>query len=127
MANFNSQKRKNSFSGKKGRGRKPGAPVQTEESFFSRVRLLNVEEGEQFALVTQLMGTNQIRGICQDGQERQFRIPGKLLKKVWIRENDVVIIRVWDFQPSKADVVWRFMGNQIEWLKRNGKLKGLPI
>ena len=125
MANFNSQKRKNSFSGKK--STKPWIPVQTEESFFSIVRLPNKEEGEQFALVTQLMGTNQIRGVCQDGEERQFRIPGKLLKRVWIRENDVIIIRVWDFQPSKADVVWRFMGNQIGWLKRNGKLEGLPI
>jgi translation initiation factor 1A len=107
-----------------------GAPQQTteqQEMGFSRMRLPNPEELEQFAVVTQLMGSNQVKALCEDGEEKQFRIPGKLLKKVWIRENDVIIVRLWDFQPSKGDVVWRYLGNQVEWLKRNGKLHKLPF
>jgi translation initiation factor 1A len=107
-----------------------GQPAQTTESqenYFQRMRLPNPEELEQFAIVTQLMGTNQVRALCEDGTERQFRIPGKLVKKVWIRENDVVIVRLWDFQPTKGDIVWRYLGNQVEWLKRNGKLTKLPL
>ena len=100
---------------------------ESQEAYFSRMRLPNPEELEQFGIVTQLMGTNQIKALCEDGQERQFRIPGRLMKKVWIRENDVVVVKLWDFQPTKGDIVWRYLGNQVEWLKRNGKLGKLPI
>lgn len=103
------------------------APQNPEGETFTRVRLPNEKDLEQFAIVTQLMGSNQVKALCEDGQERQFRIPGKLLKKVWIRENDIIIIKLWDFQPSKGDVVWRFLGNQSEYLKRRGYLKNLPF
>ena len=105
------------------------APQEAEqqEMGYTRMRLPNSKELEQFALVTQLMGSNQVKGLCEDGQERQFRIPGKLMKKVWLRENDLIIVKLWDFQPTKGDVVWRFLGHQTEYLKRNGYLQKLPI
>ncbi len=126
MANFNSQKRKNQMNKKKTFGQ-PQPTTEGQENYYQRMRLPNPEELEQFAVVTQLMGSNQIKALCEDGEEKQFRIPGKLLKKVWIRENDVIIIKLWDFQPSKGDVVWRYLGNQVEWLKRSGKLSKLPF
>ena len=92
-----------------------------------RLRFPKKEEFEQFGVVTQLMGANQVIVLCQDGVERKCRIPGKLRKRVWVRANDVVIVKVWDFQPSKGDVMWRFLGNQTEWLRRKGMLEGLPI
>lgn len=94
---------------------------------IGRLRFPKKEEFEQFGLVTQLMGANQLIVLCQDGVERKCRIPGKLRKRVWIRQNDVVIVKVWYFQTSKGDVVWRFLGNQSQWLKRKGMLEGLPV
>ena len=123
MANFNSQKRKNQMKPKSSGGfRGPPQTAEQQEAGYTRMRLPNPDELEQFAVVTQLMGSNQVRGVTEDGVEKQFRIPGKLLKKVWIRENDVIIVKLWDFQPTKGDVVWRYLGNQVEWLRRNGKL-----
>ena len=78
-------------------------------------------------LIQLLMGSNQVRALCEDGIEKQFRIPGKLMKKVWLRENDIIIVQLWEFQPSKGNVVWRYLGNQVEWLKRNGKLVKLGM
>lgn len=107
-----------------------GAPqqaTQVQEMGYTRMRLPNPADLEQFAVVTQLMGSNQIKALAEDGEEKQFRIPGKLLKKVWIREHDIIIVKLWDFQPTKGDVVWRYLGNQVEWLKRNGKLYKLPL
>lgn len=101
--------------------------LEQQENTYMRMRLPNSRELEQFAIVTQLMGSNQVKAICEDGKEKQFRIPGKLMKKVWIRENDIIIIKLWDFQPTKGDVVWRYLGNQVEWLKRNSKLDKLQI
>lgn len=100
---------------------------ESQEAYFQRMRLPDPDNLEQFAIVTKIMGTNQIKALCEDGVEKQFRIPGKLMKKVWIRENDVVIVKLWDFQPSKGDIVWRYLGHQVEWLKRNGKLTKLPL
>ena len=98
-----------------------------EEEVITRVRTPRKEEGEMFGVVIQLHGSNQVRVKCADGEERMCRIPGKMRKRVWMRVNDVVIIKLWDFQPSKADIAWRFLGNQVQWLKRNGHLDNLPV
>jgi len=92
---------------------------------IGRLRFPNKEDNELFGIVTQLMGANQVKVRCQDGVERGCRIPGKLRKRVWVREGDTVIVKVWDFQPSKGDIQWRFLGNQTEWLRRKGLLEGL--
>jgi len=126
MANFNSQKRKNQMNQKRGPSQAPPSPEGTENTYV-RVKLPDKNNLEQFAIVTQLMGSNQVKGLCEDGNERQFRIPGKLMKKVWLRENDIIIVKLWDFQPTKGDVVWRFLGSQTEYLKRNGYLRNLPL
>ena len=100
---------------------------RNKEVTIGRLKFPKRDEYEQFALVTQLMGASQVRALCEDKQERMCRIPGKMRKRVWIRVNDVVIVRLWDFQPIKADIVWRFLGNQVEWMKRKGYLKDVPV
>ncbi len=104
-----------------------GRKDRNGQESIGRLRFPKREEHEQFAVVTQLMGASQIRALCEDGQERMCRIPGKMRKRVWIRVNDVVIVRLWEFQQSKADIAWRFLGNQVEWMKRKGYLKNLPV
>ena len=121
MANFNSQKRKNSMQKSK------NATTTESSEFIGRVKTPNKDNLEQLAVVIQLMGTDQVKVLCEDGKERQLRIPGKLKKRVWIRENDIIIAKLWDFQPSKGDVTWRYLGNQITWLKKKGYLNKLPI
>lgn len=96
-----------------------------EETF--RVRLPNKAEFEIFGVAIQLMGANMIKVRCADGVERICRIPGKLRKKVWVRTNDLVIVRVWDFQPSKGDIAWRYLPNQTDYIKRKGFLQGFQI
>ncbi len=103
--------------------KKPRVQQHTE----TRVRLPNKTDNEMFALAIQLMGASQIKALCEDGQERMCRIKGTMKKKVWIRTGDVLIIRLWDYQKDRADIVWRYFGTQTEHLKRNGYLKGLPL
>jgi len=97
------------------------------EEGFGRLRLPRKDELEMFGVVQQLHGGNQIKVLCADEQERMCRIPGKMMKRVWVRQGDLVIVKLWDFQPIKADIVWRYIGNQVEWLKRKGHLEGLKI
>lgn len=97
------------------------------QSLIAKIRYPRRDELEMFAVATQLMGTDQVKAMCEDGIERQCRIPGKMRKKVWIRQGDLLIIRLWYFQTKKADIVWRFLGTQMEHIKRKGLLTKLPI
>lgn len=81
-------------------------------------------QGEVLGVVTKLLGFDRIMVKCQDGNERLCRIRGKMKRRVWIREGDVVIVSPWDFQSDKrGDVVWRYTHAQAETLRRKGQLK----
>jgi len=74
-------------------------------------------------VAVKLLGFDRIMVKCQDGHERLCRIRGKIKRRVWIREGDIVLVSPWDFQTeSKGDVIWRYTRAQAEWLRKNGYL-----
>ena len=78
------------------------------------------ESGELLGVAVKLMGSDHIMVKCTDGKFRMGRIIGRLKRKIWIREGDVVLVAPWDFkQNEKADVVWRYTISQVDWLKAN--------
>lgn len=95
-------------------------PVPEE---FTRVRIPQKSANEVLATVESLLGANKIRVRCMDGILRLARIPGKIKKRIWIMEGDVVIVVPWSFQNEKADIVWKYSGPQVNWLQRKGFLK----
>ena len=91
------------------------------ESELKEIRL--PEEGEQLGRVIKLLGSDQVLVKCTDDITRRGRIRGKLKRRIWIRDNDIVIIAPWDFKESeRGDIVWRFTLGQVDWLKQNGHL-----
>ncbi len=84
-----------------------------------RVRLPKKNNREQFGLAELMMGANHIRIRCFDGVTRMGRIKGKIKKRAWIREGDIVIITPWSFQDEKCDISYRYTPPQRDWLKRN--------
>ncbi|MGP3667211.1 MAG: translation initiation factor eIF-1A [Candidatus Bathyarchaeota archaeon] len=80
-------------------------------------------EGQVLGVVVRMLGYDRLVVRCDDGKERLCRISGKLKRKVWIREGDVVLVSPWEFDSSRGDVVWRYTMNQVDWLKANGYLK----
>ena len=92
----------------------PEAPV-------TRVRL---PRGEQvIGIIEQRLGGNKMMVSCLDGKSRNCRVPGRLKRALWLRPNDVVIVEFWEFDKDKADVIFKYRPNQIDWLKKNGYLK----
>src|SRR4030042_6428467 len=74
-------------------------------------------------IAVRMLGFDRIVVKCQDGLERLCRIRGKLKRRVWIREGDIVIVSPWDFQTDKGgDVVWRYTHAQADTLRRKGYL-----
>jgi translation initiation factor 1A len=81
-------------------------------------------DGELFAVVTEMLGANRVAVRCMDGAERTARIPGRMRKRVWIREGDVVLVDPWDWQEAKADVEWRYEKGDADRLRREGHVEG---
>ena len=80
---------------------KKSAPEPTENI---RVTLPYKPKGEMFAVAETFQGGSRLQLICEDGKRRMGRIPGKLRRRMWVRENDLLIVVPWSFQDSKADV-----------------------
>lgn len=91
------------------------------ESDLKEMRL--PEEGELFGRVLKMLGGENVMVKCTDGVTRRGRIRGKLKRRVWIRDNDIVIIAPWDFKENEqGDITWRFTLPQVEWLKNNNHI-----
>jgi len=92
---------------------------QDEGSFKVRVPRRN----EVLGLVQQMLGTGRLRVKCMDGKVRLCRIPGRMRKRVWVREGDVVIVELGDVQSeTKGDIKYRYTQDQIRWLRRENYL-----
>ena len=103
-------------------------PMESTEEDVTRVRLPNIKENEMFGIADQLLGASKIRVMCEDGVSRVGRIPGKIKKRMWIREGDLLIISIWDFEPSKCDVKFRYTKTQASNLSKRNKIpKNLDI
>jgi len=86
-------------------------------------RLVLPGEGQVLGIAVKMYGYDRILVNCDDDKQRLCRIKGKLKRRVWIRENDVVLVSPWDFDQKRGDIVWRYTRNQKDWLKKKGYLK----
>jgi len=74
-------------------------------------------------VAVKMLGFDRIMVKCQDGHERLCRIRGKIKRRVWIRESDIVLVSPWDFQSdTRGDIIWRYTRGQVDWLRKKGYL-----
>ena len=91
-------------------------PEQEEE--YIRLPLPNKNKNEMLAIADRLMGGSRINVICADGKSRLARIPGRMKRKQRVRAGDLVIIKPWDIQDEKADIIFRYRRTQANILSR---------
>ena len=87
-----------------------------------RVKMPNRKINEMFSLAEQILGGRRVTILCEDGETRLARIPGKMRRRQWVREGDLIIVWPWDFQDAKADVKHRYTKTQAMYLSRKGVL-----
>ena len=87
-----------------------------------RVPLPNRKVNEMFAIADEILGGRRIRAVCEDGLSRISRIPGKMRRRQWVREGDLIVVQPWDFQDEKANVCMRYTKTQSLYLSRKGVL-----
>lgn len=97
-------------------------PEQSQE--VTRVRLPKGDE--TLGIVEQRVGGSRMTVRCFDGKTRLCRIPGRLKKFLWVRENDIIIVKPWEFGgDEKGDVIFKYRPNQVEFLRKKGHLDSL--
>jgi translation initiation factor 1A len=70
-----------------------------------------------------MLGFDRVMVKCQDGNNRICRIRGKMKRRTWIREGDIVLVSPWDFQgDERGEIFWRYTQSQVDELKQKGIL-----
>ena len=102
--------------------RKPQLTKEEQEAQdLARVR--GPRENEILGVLEQRNGASRCTVRCLDGKTRICRIPGRLKRRLWVRENDIVLVEPWEFEGDrKGDIVFKCRPIQVNWLKKNGFL-----
>ncbi len=90
----------------------------SEQDEYIRLPLPNRNKNEMFAIADRLMGGSRINVVCADGKTRMGRIPGRMKRRQRVRAGDLVIIKPWEIQDEKADIVFRYRRTQAMILSR---------
>ena len=90
-----------------------------------RVPLPKRKVNEMFAIADQMLGGRRVRAICEDGEVRIARIPGKMRRRQWVREEDLIVVQPWEYQDDRANVIARYSKTQAMYLSRKGQLPSI--
>ena len=106
------------------KSKKPGMNRDTQQDEFVRVRM---PRGNQaLGIVEQRLGGSRMRVRCFDGKTRICRIPGRLKRRLWIREGDTLLIEPWEISgDEKGDVIFKYRHNQVKVLDKKGLLDNI--
>ena len=99
----------------KGKGGKNRRRGKNENDDVKRELILK-EEGQSYAQVTRILGNGHLEAFCFDitgGKKRLCHIRGKLRKKQWINQGDVILLGLRDYQDDKADVIMKYLGKKL--------------
>jgi translation initiation factor 1A len=98
---------------------------EPSQAQYEKIRMPKRDLMEMFAVVEQISGGNHFKAFCEDGESRTVRIPGKLRNRTWVREGDLIIVKLWEFGKDRADLIWKYKKSNIDRLKMQGFLKSL--
>ncbi|GAA6014742.1 hypothetical protein JCM11491_001960 [Sporobolomyces phaffii] len=104
--------------GKGGKNRRRGK----NENDGDKRELVFKEEGQEYAQVLKMLGNGRVEAMCFDGEKRLAHIRGKMRKKVWINQGDIILLSLRDFQDDKADVIQKYTADEARNLKAYGEL-----
>ena len=100
---------------------------ERKQQIQQEISRLKLPRGEQvLGILEQRLGASRVRVRCLDGKTRICRIPGRLKRRLWVREGDIVIVEPWEFSgEGKGDILYKYTNTQVVFLKKKGYLKKL--
>lgn len=112
---------KNKLGGNKAKRAKGDAQAAKRELIFK-------EDGQEYGQVMRMLGNGRCEVTCFDGTKRLCHIRGKMRKKVWVCQGDIVLVSLRDFQDEKGDIIVKYTSDEARNLKTYGELpEGVKI
>ncbi len=101
--------------------------LEKQQELQDEIRRIKLPRGrETMGILEQRLGGSRMRVRCLDGKLRICRIPGRLKRKLWVREGDIVIVEPWEYcGDEKGDILYKYSKNQSFFLKNKGYLNQL--
>lgn len=104
----------------KGKGGKNRRRGKNENEGLKR-ELVFREDGQEYAQVIKMLGNGRLEAMCFDGVKRLCHIRGKLRKKVWINQSDIILVGLREYQDARADVILKYSADEARNLKSYGE------
>mgnify|MGYP001605879678 CR=1 len=101
------------------------SPLIKRESEQQKIRVKLPRNRELIGLVDQRVGGSRMLIKCSDGKTRNCKVPGRLRRSLWIREGDFVIIKPWEFDDEKGDILFKYTPAAIDQLRKKGFLDNI--
>ncbi|MBD3203151.1 translation initiation factor eIF-1A [Candidatus Woesearchaeota archaeon] len=98
-----------------------------EEQIREEIRRVKLPRKNQtLGVLERRLGGSRAEVRCLDGKTRICRIPGRLKRRLWVREGNIVLIEPWELSgDEKGDIIYKYSKAQVQLLKRKGYLKNL--
>ena len=84
---------------------------------LSKRELIFKEDGQEYAQVLRMLGNGRLEAYCFDGHKRQCHIRGQMKRRVWINNDDIILIGLRDYQDEKGDVILKYTADEVRALK----------
>lgn len=72
-----------------------------------------------FGILTKTLGSRFFDVNCLDGKQRRCKVRNKRLR---VKQDDVVIISLREFDDKNADIIYRYNSEEVRELQRLGSL-----
>merc|ERR1712210_223903 len=80
------------------------------------------EDGQEYGQVQRMLGNGRCEVQCFDNVKRLCHIRGKMRKKVWVNQGDIVLVSLRDYQDEKGDIIVKYTSDEARSLKAYGEL-----
>jgi len=82
------------------------------------------KENQVIGIIESRLGGPRMRVKCFDGKTRIGRVPGRLKRKLWVKEGDYVLCELWELQgDERCDIIYKYTKTQVNHLKSKNIIK----
>jgi len=100
-----------------GKKKKRGAKYSQDKG--KREMVLKAD-GQEYGMVEKMLGDMRCNVLRSNKTSIICHIRGRFKRRVWINNGDVVLFSLREFEDDKADIIYKYNSDEIEYLKSNG-------
>lgn len=88
----------------------------------SRREIIFKEFGQEYAVITKMLGDGRCECRCFDDVVRLGNIRGKMRRRVWLNVGDTVLCGLREYQDEKVDIIHKYTEDEVHNLKMMGEI-----